>query len=46
MDLFLFQLWGPGLNEMVSVANPHYVRDWWDSKVSAASISHYTTNAI
>lgn len=39
-------VWGPGLNEMVSVANPHYVRDWWDSKVSAASISHYTTNAI
>lgn len=39
-------VWGPGLNEMVSVADPHYVRDWWDSKVSAASISHYTTNAI
>lgn len=39
-------VWGPGLNEMVSVVNPHYVRDWWDSKVSAASINHYTTNGI
>lgn len=39
-------VWGPGLNEMVSVVNPHYVRDWWDSKVSAASIHHYTTNGI
>lgn len=39
-------VWGPGLNEVVSVVDPHYVRDWWDSKVSAATISHYISNGI
>ena len=31
---------------MLPVRNPHYVRDWWDSKVSAASISRYQTNGF
>lgn len=39
-------VYGPGLNEMLSVKDPHYVRDWWDSKVSAASISRYQTNGF
>lgn len=39
-------LWGPGLNQMVSVQDPHYVRDWWDSKVSAATIRRQMTNGI
>lgn len=38
--------WGPGLNQMVSVENPHYVGNWWDSKVSAAAIYHRITNGI
>lgn len=39
-------VWGPGMGEMVSVADPHTVRDWWDSKVSAASIRNYITNGV
>ncbi|WP_308595142.1 TonB-dependent receptor [uncultured Parabacteroides sp.] len=39
-------VYGPGLNAMLPVRNPHYVRDWWDSKVSAASISRYQTNGF
>ena len=39
-------VYGPGLNAMLPVQNPHYVRDWWDSKVSAASISRYQTNGF
>lgn len=39
-------VWGPGLGEMVSVTDPHYVRDWWDSKVSAASIRRQITNGF
>lgn len=39
-------LWGPGLYEMVSIKEPHYVRDWWDSKVSAASIRRFITNGF
>ena len=31
---------------MLPVRNPHYVRDWWDSKVSATSISRYQTNGF
>lgn len=39
-------VWGPGVNEIISVVNPQPVRDWWDCKISAANISHYTTNGI
>ena len=39
-------VWGPGVGEILSVSDPHYVRDWWESKVSAANISHYTTNGL
>ena len=39
-------VYGPGLNEMVSVTNPHYVRDWWDSKVSAANITRQLVNGF
>lgn len=39
-------VWGPGLNQMLPVVNPHIVRNWWDSKVSAANISHYITHGI
>lgn len=39
-------VYGPGLNEMVSVSNPHYVRDWWDSKVSAANITRQLVNGF
>ena len=39
-------VWGPGLNEMVSLKDPHIVRDWWDCKVSAAAIRNYITNGI
>lgn len=39
-------VWGPGLNQMLPLNNPHIVRNWWDSKVSAASIREYTTHGI
>lgn len=39
-------VWGPGLNEIVSLEDPHIVRDWWDCKVSAASIRNYITNGF
>ena len=39
-------VYGPGLNQMLPVQNPHYVRDWWDSKVSAATIRRQMTNGI
>lgn len=39
-------VYGPGLNEMLSVSNPHYVRDWWDSKVSAANITRQLVNGF
>lgn len=39
-------VWGPGVGEVISVSDPHYVRDWWDCKVSAANITRYTTNGI
>lgn len=39
-------VWGPGLNQMLPVENPHLVRNWWDSKVSAASIRQWVTNGI
>ena len=40
-------VWGPGLNEVISVANPPKpVRDWWDSKVSAANIRRQLVNAV
>lgn len=39
-------VWGPGKNEVISVSDPHYVRDWWDCKVSAASISRNFNNGF
>lgn len=39
-------VWGPGVGEIISVENPHYVRDWWDCKISAANITRYTTNGL
>lgn len=39
-------VWGPGLNQMLPLNNPHTVRNWWDSKVSAANINRYATNGI
>lgn len=39
-------VWGPGVNQMLPVVNPHTVRNWWDSKVSAANISRYITNGV
>lgn len=39
-------VWGPGMNQMLPLNNPHTVRDWWDSKVSAVSIRRYNTNGI
>lgn len=39
-------VWGPGLNQMLPLDNPHTVRNWWDSKVSAANISRYLTNGV
>ena len=39
-------VWGPGLGEIVSLEDPHTVRDWWDCKVSAAAIRNYITNGI
>ena len=39
-------VWGPGKNEIITVENPHYVRDWWDCKISAANISHNFNNGI
>ncbi|MBQ4013433.1 MAG: TonB-dependent receptor [Bacteroidales bacterium] len=39
-------VWGPGLGEIVSLKDPHTVRDWWDCKVSAASIRNWITNGI
>lgn len=39
-------VWGPGVNEVISVSDPHYVRDWWDCKVSAANISRNFNNGI
>ncbi len=39
-------VWGPGVNQMLPVVDPHTIRDWWDSKVSAASIRRYETNGI
>ena len=34
------------LGEIVSLKDPHTVRDWWDCKVSAASIRNWITNGI
>lgn len=39
-------VWGPGVNQMLALNNPQTVRNWWDSKVSAASISRYNTHGI
>ena len=39
-------VWGPGLGEIVSLKDPHTVRDWWDCKVSAAAIRNYITNGV
>lgn len=39
-------VWGPGVGEIISVSDPHYVRDWWDCKISAANITRYTNNGI
>lgn len=39
-------VWGPGVNQMVALDNPQLVRNWWDSKVSAASIRRYNTNGL
>ena len=39
-------VYGPGLYQMVSVVNPQKVRNWWDSKVSAASIRQWVTNGV
>lgn len=39
-------VWGPGVNQMLPVVDPHIVRNWWDSKVSAANISHYITHGL
>lgn len=39
-------VWGPGMNEVISVSDPHYVRDWWDCKVSAANISRNFNNGF
>ncbi|WP_300804667.1 TonB-dependent receptor [uncultured Duncaniella sp.] len=39
-------VWGPGKNEIISVEDPHYVRDWWDCKVSAANISRNFNNGF
>lgn len=39
-------VWGPGLNEVVSMKNPQLVRDWWDFKYSQASIREYNTSAV
>ena len=39
-------VWGPGVNQVLPLKNPHLVRNWWDSKVSAVSIRHYNTNGI
>lgn len=39
-------VWGPGKNEIISVSDPHYVRDWWDCKVSVANISRNFNNGF
>ena len=39
-------VWGPGVNQMLPLNNPHTVRNWWDSKVSAVNIRQYLTNGI
>ena len=39
-------VFGPGVNQMISLVNPQKVRNWWDSKVSAVNIRRYTTNGI
>lgn len=39
-------VWGPGVNEVIGVADPNPVRDWWRAKVSAANISRYRQQAV
>lgn len=39
-------VWGPGLNQLVSLNNPHLARNWWDYKYSEASIREWHTSGI
>lgn len=39
-------VWGPGLNQVVSLHHPHLARNWWDYKYSEASIREWRTSGI
>ena len=39
-------VWGPGLNQLVSLHNPQLVRNWWDYKYSKASIRDWRTSGL
>ena len=39
-------VWGPGLNQQVSVVNPQKVRNWWNSRVSAVTLTDRIDNGI
>lgn len=39
-------LWGPGLDALLPVRDPHIVQGWWDTKVSAVSLRTERTHGI
>lgn len=39
-------LWGPGLDAILPVRNPHTVQGWWDTKVSTVSLRTESTHGI
>ena len=39
-------VWGPGMNQLVSLHHPHLARNWWDFKYSEASIREWRTSGI
>lgn len=39
-------LWGPGLDVLLPVRDPHIVQGWWDTKVSAVSLRTERTHGI
>lgn len=39
-------LWGPGLDVILPVRNPHIVQGWWDTKVSTVNLWRQANNGI
>lgn len=39
-------VWGPGLNQVVAMKDPHLTRNWWDYKYSEASVREWRTSGI